>query len=102
MKKNRKYFEGIYFKLEQNNNVIAFIPGVSEKEAFIQYIDKDSSYYFKYDKNKYIRKNNSIIIEDNVLSPQGLKLNLKFMMIEIKDKESRGEDGQNMNIKYMS
>lgn len=24
------------------------------------------------------------------------------MMIEIKDKESRGEDGQNMNIKYMS
>ena len=74
MKKNRKYFEGIYFKLEQNNNVI----------AFIQYIDKDSSYYFKYNKNKYIRKNNTIIIDNNILSPEGLSIYLKSKDLNIK------------------
>lgn len=77
MNKKNKYFEGIYFKIQDKNNSMAFIPGISADEAFIQYIDINTSYYFKYDKSKYIRKNNSIIIDDNVLSPEGLTLNLK-------------------------
>lgn len=83
MNKDKKYFEGIYFKIQNNNNVIAFIPGCSQTEAFIQYIDKNTSYYFKYDKNKYIRKNNTIIIENNILSPEGLSINLKSKDLNI-------------------
>ncbi len=82
--KSKKYFEGIYFKLKQDNNVIAFIPGCSETEAFVQFVDKKISYYIKFNKDKYFRKNNTIILDNNIFSPEGISVNLISKDINIK------------------
>jgi len=53
IKKLEDYFEGWYFKYNNDNHGISFIPGISitnqEKKAFIQIITNNSSYYVNYD-----------------------------------------------------
>ncbi|MBE6148436.1 MAG: hypothetical protein E7167_02960 [Firmicutes bacterium] len=52
IKKKKQYFEGWYFKNSSNNYSIAFIPGINVidniKEAFIQIITNNTSYFIKY------------------------------------------------------
>ena len=51
--KEKKYFEGWYYKTSSDDNTIAFIPGISitpnSRKAFIQIITNKDSYYIDYD-----------------------------------------------------
>ena len=89
--KNKKYFEGWYFKNTNSENGISFIPGINiegkNKKAFIQVITKDSSYFVNYDiKNFQFNSNPFCInIANNYFSKN-------YIHIDIKDKT------QNLNI----
>lgn len=52
LKTNKQYFEGWYFKNTNDTQGISFIPGINinddGKEAFIQVITKEGSYFVKY------------------------------------------------------
>lgn len=52
MKMNKEYFEGWYFKNTNQKETVSFIPGIAissnKKEAFIQVITQDSSWYIPY------------------------------------------------------
>lgn len=91
LNKNTSYFEGWYFKNTNQQGGVSFIPGISidneNKEAFIQVITKDNSYYVKYNIEDFSFSNNpfSIKIGNNTFSKEGI-------LIDIKDEE------QNLDI----
>lgn len=73
--KNKNYFEGWYFKNINKDNIgISFIVGINinniDKNAFIQVITNDNSYYFNYDIDDFKYSNNPfyIRIKDNYFS----------------------------------
>ena len=57
LKMSKNYFEGWYFKTSNKTSSISFIPGVSisgdNKNAFIQVITDEKSYYVNYDINDF-------------------------------------------------
>ncbi len=87
------FFEGWYFKHENNNETICFIPGISidkygRKKAFIQIITNENSYnidypykQFKVHKNKFCIK-----IGNNIFSKKGIKIDINNEDISIKGK----------------
>lgn len=85
LNKNKKYFEGWYFKNTYNGNSISFIPGINinekNKKAFIQVITDTSSYFVNYDINNF----------DFSLEPFYIQIGRNFFSkrrihIDIKDK----------------
>ena len=83
IKTNKDYFEGWYFKNTNNNNGISFIPGINinghRKEAFIQVITMDSSYFVNYniDDLKFNFKPFYIKIDNNFFSKDRIHVNIK-------------------------
>lgn len=57
IKTSNNYFEGWYFKNTNNKNGISFIPGINinrqERNAFIQVITMDCSYFVNYNINDF-------------------------------------------------
>mgnify|MGYP000874960272 CR=1 FL=1 len=93
--KNRTYFEGWYFKHQNGNSAIAFIPGYhirdnGDKSAFIQVILPENSFNFEFPPNQFAAERDrlNIQIADNRFSESGIKINLKNDRIS-----SRGELG---------
>lgn len=84
LNKNKDYFEGWYFKNSNGKDTISFIPGINisnkDKQAFIQVITNNSSYFIPYNINEF---------ESNI-SPFYIKIGNNFfskekMHIDIKD-----------------
>lgn len=82
--KCKKYFEGWYFKHQDDNNMISIIPGISiddngSKSAFIQIITNRNSYQVGYPiKDCYFdHKRLYIKIGRNVFTKGGIKLDIK-------------------------
>lgn len=74
-------FEGWYFKHQNNNDMISFIPGQAESEAFIQMISADGSGRFDIPS---ISENNDIVYAgDCIFSPYGCKIDLPGVKGEI-------------------
>ena len=82
LKNNKNYFEGWYFKNINNNNGIAFIPGINinkeEKKAFIQIITNESSYFIDYNINDFTFCLNPfyIKIKNNFFSKNGIHIDI--------------------------
>lgn len=78
-------FEGYYFKYQNGNNTIAFIPGVSDDKAFIQVITNDKSYYFSYPKSQY--QSGTVIRVGNCrFSKSGITIDIQNNCVTIKAK----------------
>lgn len=85
--KNKKYFEGWYYKIvnEDESKAFAFIPGVAmdksgNRQAFIQVLDgkKRTAEYHKFNYNEFSseKKTFEISIGENHFSNQYIELNL--------------------------
>ena len=82
LKKNLNYFEGWYFKNSGDKNSIAFIPGINInhkfKEAFIQVITDQSSYFVDYNISDFRFMHNPFYIKigNNFFSKEGLHIEI--------------------------
>lgn len=82
LNKNKRYFEGWYFKNIDSNNGISFIPGINiddeNKKAFIQVITNESSYFINYDIDDFEFNSNPfyIKIKNNFFSKEGIYIDI--------------------------
>lgn len=80
---NKNYFEGWYFKFNNCEEGISFIPGINtdenEKKAFIQVITNKESYFVNYNINdfKFKAKPFEIQIGKNIFSKSGININIE-------------------------
>lgn len=83
LKKNKKYFEGWYFKNTKDETGISFIPGINinekEKKAFIQIITNDTSYFVNYDIDDFEFRDNPFYIKigNNFFSKEKIYIDIK-------------------------
>lgn len=96
-KKKKSFFEGWYFKHQNEEDTIAFIPGINildsgEKTAFIQIITKDFSKYIEYSFNSFYadKKRLYIKIGKNTFSEKGIDININEEGLTIKGKIEYG------------
>ena len=82
-KKARQFFEGWYFKQQEGEDTISFIPGVQIDEnscayAFIQVITKEESHFFTYPISKFYADPKVLFIRigNNVFTKQGIYINI--------------------------
>lgn len=96
LNKNKDYFEGWYFKNSNGKDTISFIPGINisnkDKQAFIQVITNNSSYFIPYNINEF---------ECNI-SPFYIKIRNNFFSkekvhIDFKDDEKNISIYENIN-----
>lgn len=80
---NKRYFEGWYFKNTNNEEGISFIPGINiddiGRNAFIQVITNNSSYFINYDINTFKFKYDpfEIKIGNNIFSKDEIHIDIK-------------------------
>lgn len=81
--KKQSYFEGWYFKHTNEEELLAFIPGINidetgSRKAFIQVISSEGSYQVNYNyHDSYISEDCLFVrIGGNEFSKQGLKINI--------------------------
>ena len=89
--KKKNYFEGWYFKMAKQDEVIALIPGIamgSDRHSFIQVISsrEGRSWYvrFPYEAFKAERKVFSVSIGNNHFSLDGISIDLQFEDLSLK------------------
>lgn len=86
LNKNRKYFEGWYFKHQKGDQIVALIPGINmntygRKCAFIQIITNENSYCVHYPMSDCLIANDKLFIKigENIFSKKGIKINIRQM-----------------------
>jgi len=83
LSKNKNYFEGYYFKVNNDKEAIALIPGISlygkKKKAFIQVITNENSYFINFPIEDFSYNHNPfyIKIKDNFFSLNNLHIDIK-------------------------
>jgi len=83
LNKNKEYFEGWYFKGTSKEKTIAFISGINitkeKKEAFVQIITAENSYFINYNIKDFNIKYNpfSVYIGNNIFSEEGIHIDIK-------------------------
>lgn len=89
--KKLEVFEGWYFKHQNSDTVLAFIPGQSIDECgghrvFLQIIWNDNSYSLDFKEEDYQvdKKRKRVVIGNNIFSRRGIKVNLQTKDITIK------------------
>lgn len=109
LNKNKKYFEGWYFKNTNNENGISFIPGINidgkDKKAFIQVITNDSSYFVNYDINdfKFNFKPFNIQIKNNTFSKDGIHIDIQDNAQNLKIYgDIKYSNSKNINTSFIS
>ncbi len=107
--KEKKYFEGWYFKNTNKENGISFIPGINinenEKNAFIQVITNKESYYvnYKIDEFKFSDNPFCIKIEKNLFSKTNLHLDIDDKKQKLKiSGDIKYSDGKNIKTNLLS
>ncbi|HHY83651.1 MAG TPA: hypothetical protein GX505_13390 [Clostridiales bacterium] len=85
-KKRASYFEGWYFKHTNENELLAFIPGISidssgSRKSFIQIISTEGSYQADYNYNEAYISDNSLYIRigHSEFSKQGLNISINAL-----------------------
>lgn len=94
--KTKNYFEGWYLKVvdDKNNNNYAIIFGISlyEKDphSFIQIIDESeiNSHYYRFDIKDFFYNRESIMIKENMLGINKLKINVGDFIFDLDIKPS--------------
>lgn len=80
---NKNYFEGWYFKCNNEKQGISFIPGINidekEKKTFIQVITNEVSYFINYNINdfKFEHKPFKIQIGKNIFSKSSIHIDIE-------------------------
>ncbi len=88
--KKKNYFEGWYFKQSTKKDVLAIIPGISitkkKKEAFIQIITKQASYYksFPIEEFSYQEEPFFITIGENFFSFEKIHMDIDEEDLKVK------------------
>lgn len=89
-KEKKNYFEGWYTKIIDNkNNCYSFIFGITlnlkDPHSFIQIIDQSQckSYYYRYKVGDFYYSNNVIIIGENILSTNRLRILVDCFDVDI-------------------
>ena len=87
----KNYFEGWYFKMAKQDEVIALIPGIAmgkDRHSFIQVISSKEgrSWYvrFPYEAFKAEKKEFSVTIGNNHFSIDGIRVDLEFEDLRLK------------------
>nr|WP_319487572.1 tocopherol cyclase family protein [uncultured Caproiciproducens sp.] len=87
--RSHSYFEGWYFKHQNADSDIAFIPGVNfnelgEKNAFIQVITKEGSFHISYPYSEFRawRYKVAVRIGKNIFTEKGMKIDIQNPEIE--------------------
>lgn len=82
LKTNKYYFEGWYFKHTNKNGGISFIPGINinsqKKNAFIQIITANTSYFVNYNIEDFAFSHNPFHIQigNNYFSKDSIRINI--------------------------
>lgn len=107
--KNKNYFEGWYFKNTNKEDGISFIPGINinkdRKNAFIQVITNNSSYYINYniDEFKYESEPFLIKIGNNIFSREGIHIDIMDDTKKIKIYgDIKYSDSKNINTNFLN
>lgn len=79
----KKFFEGWYFKHQNDTQTVAIIPGISASGAFVQIITDDESYNVNFPKEKFI-KDKQAQIENNLFSKNEIKLDIETENLVVK------------------
>ncbi len=89
--KKNNYFEGWYFKMAMQDEVIALIPGIAmgdDRHSFIQVISsrEERSWYvrFPYEAFSAEKKVFSVTIGDNHFSAEGISVDISFEDLHLK------------------
>ena len=77
----KKYFEGWYYKHQNNGKSLSLIPGKSSDEAFVLIVTDESSYHIRYPLCQYRKSTTSqgafrLKVGRNIFSPSGVTLNI--------------------------
>lgn len=106
---NKNYFEGWYFKNTNKEDGISFIPGINinkdSKNAFIQVITNNSSYYINYniDEFKYESEPFLIKIGNNIFSKEGIHIDITDDTKKIKIYgDIKYSDSKNINTNFLN
>lgn len=85
-----RYFEGWYYKHQNADTVLAFIPGQSidengKKHPYLQIIWNEKAYSLNFKKEDYLvdRRQSKVIIGNNIFSQRGIKINIRTKEIHI-------------------
>ena len=96
--KRKNYFEGWYFKCQNEGNTIALIPGIhmdkdGRRFAFVQAIGPNGSHWFAYPYEAFSidSKNLCVTVGENVFSKRGMRLRLSGDTAEISGEVQFGE-----------
>lgn len=81
------FFEGWYFKHQNNEETIAVIPGISCEKSFIQVVTNEKSYNIDFNKKEFYKSDN-VVIGENRFSHQGIILNIHQPSLDISGKVS--------------
>ncbi|MGL5379703.1 tocopherol cyclase family protein [Clostridium sp.] len=88
--KRKSFFEGWYFKHQNETDTLAFIPGINiddkgNKEAFIQVITNTKSYNVKYPYSDFSIDQNllEVKIADNKFSKKGINIDIQNSDLKI-------------------
>ena len=81
----KNFFEGWYFKHQNDKNTLSFISGISKDSAFIQVITDQNSYNVNFNKNQF-SKNKIIKIDKNKFSFNGISIDIEKPNLKIKGK----------------
>ena len=83
---NKHYFEGLYFKNQQDNQIISLIPGRSKDSAFVQVINQEESFQAEFPLSAYasLQQNQSVLIGKNQFTPHGITVDIQQPGIELK------------------
>lgn len=79
----KPYFSGYYFKHQKGDCSISFIVGRSEKDAFIQVITSDASYYIPYALADYYNDRDEIRLPGCSFSKSGINVHIQNPQIHI-------------------
>ena len=83
----KNFFEGWYFKHQNEYETVAIIPGISAFSSFIQIITNDNSYNINFSKNQFIKnKNTKILIDNNIFSLKEINLDIKTTDFNVRGK----------------
>lgn len=78
----RKFFEGWYFKHQNESETVSIIPGISASGAFIQIITDESSYNINFPISEF-KKGKKILVGNSIFSLEGIKLDIKTKKLNI-------------------
>lgn len=71
----KHFFEGWYYKHQNQTETVAFIPGFTHNKAFIQMVTNEKSYFFPYQLSE-CRKGKVIQIGSSTFSPEGITIHI--------------------------